>query len=155
VTRLLVLLVSLLLATSAWAVLPEEQLDDPALEARARQISRDLRCVVCQNQSIDESDAPLAADLRVLVRERLLAGDTDAEAKAYLVARYGAYVLLRPPLNGDTVLLWLAPFLVIVLGGIGVAVYWRARSSGASDAPAPLAADERRRLDALLKDDRP
>lgn len=152
--RLLAILLIILWAAPAWAVLPEEQLSDPALEARARQISRDLRCVVCQNQSIDESDAPLAADLRVLVRERLLAGDTDAEAKAYLVDRYGDYVLLKPAFDGGTVLLWLGPFLALVLGGIGVVAYWRGRASSGPVDPTPLKPDERRRLDALLKDDR-
>ncbi|MCC5611691.1 cytochrome c-type biogenesis protein CcmH [Nostoc sp. CHAB 5834] len=152
--RLLAILLIILSAGPAWAVLPEEQLSDPALEARARQISRDLRCVVCQNQSIDESDAPLAADLRVLVRERLLAGDTDAEAKAYLVDRYGDYVLLKPAFDGGTVLLWLGPLLALVLGGLGVGTYWRGRASAGPVDPTPLAPDERRRLDALLKDDR-
>lgn len=153
--RLLTLLCLLILAGPAWAVLPEEQLADPALEARARQISRDLRCVVCQNQSIDESDAPLAADLRVLVRERLLAGDTDAEARAYLVARYGDYVLLKPAFDAGTLLLWLGPPLALLMGGAGVIAYWRGRGSTASTEPAALAADERRRLDTLLKEDRP
>lgn len=152
--RLAALLVALLLATPAGAVLPEERLEDPALESRARQISRDLRCVVCQNQSIDESDAPLAADLRVLVRERLLAGDSDEEAKAYLVARYGDYVLLKPAFDIGTAVLWLGPLLAVLIGGAGVAVYWKGRSGRAAVEPAPLAADERRRLDALLKDDR-
>ena len=90
------------LAGSAAAVTPDEQLKDPALEARARAVSRELRCVICQNQSIDESDADLAHDLRVLLRERIAAGDTDAQAKAYLADRYGSFVLLRPPMKGDT-----------------------------------------------------
>ena len=147
------LLILLLLAGPAWAVLPEERLSDPALEARARQISQELRCVVCQNQTIDESDAPLAADLRVLVRERLLAGDTDAEVKAYLVRRYGDYVLLKPAFDVGTLILWLGPLLVLVLGGAGVAAYWRRRASPVDTDPAPLAAAERKRLNALLKDD--
>jgi cytochrome c-type biogenesis protein CcmH len=153
--RLAALLIALLLATPAGAVLPEERLDDPALEARARQISRDLRCVVCQNQSIDESDAPLAADLRILVRERLLAGDSDEEARAYLVARYGDYVLLKPAFDIGNAVLWLGPLLAVLMGGTGVAIYWKGRSERAAADPVPLAADERRRLDALLKDDRP
>ena len=147
--RLLALIVALMLATPAWAVLPQEQLADPVLEARAREISRALRCVVCQNQTIDESDATLAADLRMIVRERLVAGDSDAEVKAWIVARYGDYVLMRPPFRGETVLLWLGPALVLLLGGIGVALYLRNRTT-----PQPaLSAEEQAELDRLLKDD--
>ena len=115
------------LAGSAAAVTPDEQLKDPALEARARAVSRELRCVVCQNQSIDESDADLAHDLRVLLRERIAAGDTDAQAKAYLADRYGSFVLLRPPMKGDTAILWFGPLAVLALGGLGVAMYLRSR----------------------------
>lgn len=145
-----------LVAGPALAVLPEEQLSDPVLEARAREISKNIRCVVCQNQSIDDSDAPLAADLRVLLRERIVAGDTDDEAVAYLVDRYGTYVLLKPPLAGDTLALWLGPLAVLLLGGIGVALYWRSRAPGAAAlASQPLDADERRRLDTLMKETPP
>ena len=147
--RLLAFLLALLAATPALAVLPQEQLADPVLEARAREISRALRCVVCQNQTIDESDATLAADLRVIVRERLVAGDSDDEVKAWIVARYGDYVLLRPPFRGETVLLWLGPALVLVLGGIGVALYLRSRTSP----PLALSAEEQAELDRLLKED--
>jgi cytochrome c-type biogenesis protein CcmH len=113
--------------TSAFAVLPEEVLKDPALEARARIISQDLRCLVCQNQSIDDSNAPLAKDLRVIVRERLSAGDSNDEVFGYVVARYGNYVLLKPPLQQDTIILWLAPFLLMVIA-LGVAIaYLRKR----------------------------
>ena len=115
------------LAGSAAAVTPDEQLKDPALEARARAVSRELRCVVCQNQSIDESDADLAHDLRVLLRERIAAGDTDAQAKAYLADRYGSFVLLRPPMKGDTAILWFGPLAVLALGGLGVVMYLRGR----------------------------
>ena len=136
-------------ATPALAVLPNEQLSDPALEARARHISQELRCVVCQNQTIDDSDAPLAHDLRVILRERLLAGDSDEQAKAYLVKRYGTYVLLKPPFQANTVLLWLGPFLVLVVGGLIATLYVRDRSRLA---PAPeLTTDERAHLDDLLK----
>ena len=107
------LLFCLLLAGPAFAVLPSEQLADPALEARARAISAGIRCVVCQNQSIDDSDAPLAHDLRVIVRERLTAGDSDAAATQYLVARYGHYVLLKPPVEAATLALWFAPALLL------------------------------------------
>ena len=109
----------LLLASSAWAVEPDEVLDDPVLEARALDISRNLRCVVCQSQSIDESNAPLAKDMRIIVRERLVAGDTDAEVYAYLVDRYGDYVLLRPPLQPNTAPLWIAPALIFTIAAIG------------------------------------
>lgn len=147
----LALFCGLLIAGPVAAVLPEEQLADPALEARAREISKDLRCVVCQNQSIDDSDAPLAADLRAIVRERLTAGDTNEEVMAYVVARYGNFVLLKPPLDLQTVLLWSAPLLVLIPGGLGLALYLRRRSqTGAAD-PKPLTADERRALAAILE----
>ena len=106
------------------AVEPEEQLADPELEARARNLSLDLRCLVCQNQSIDDSDADLAKDLRVLLRERLLAGDTDKEVKEYLVERYGQYILLKPPFGLSTLLLWGAPFIFLAMA-MGVYGYWR------------------------------
>ena len=142
---------ALLVAGPVAAVLPEEQLADPVLEARAREISRDLRCVVCQNQSIDDSDAPLAADLRAIVRERLSAGDTNEEVMAYIVARYGNFVLLKPPLELQTILLWSAPLLVLIPGGLGLALYLRRRSRAGSADPAPLSAEERRTLAAILK----
>ena len=149
----LLLFAALLLAGPALAVLPQEQLADPALEARARHISQGLRCVVCQNQSIDDSDAALAADLRLIVRERLLAGDTDAEVVAYIVDRYGSFVLLKPPLDAETILLWLAPLLVLVPGGIGVALYLRRRARAPVAAAAPLSDEERRRLVLILGPD--
>lgn len=142
-----------LMAGPAFAVLPEEQLKDPVLEARARELSKQLRCVVCQNQTIDDSDAPLAADLRVLLRERLLAGDTDEQAVAYLVERYGTYVLLKPPVEADTLVLWLGPLAILLLGGVAVGLYWRSRSpTAAALTPEPLDAEERRRLAKLLKE---
>jgi cytochrome c-type biogenesis protein CcmH len=119
----LFLLVALAFSAPAHAVLPSEQLADPGLEARARTISQELRCVVCQNQTIDDSDAPLAHDLRVIVRERLKAGDSDSEVKAYLVKRYGAYVLLKPPLEPATLLLWFGPLVVLLAGAAGAGVY--------------------------------
>lgn len=142
---------ALLIAGPVAAVLPEEQSADPALEARAREISRELRCVVCQNQSIDDSDAPLAADLRAIVRERLTAGDTDEEAIAFIVARYGSFVLLKPPLDLETILLWSAPLLVLIPGGLGIALYLRRRGQASAAEPAPLSTDERRTLAAILK----
>jgi len=125
-----VLLLSLILALTAGplaAIGPDEILKDPALEVRARALSKELRCPVCQNESLDASQADIAKDLRRLVRERLVAGDTDEEVKAYLVARYGDFVLLRPPIKETTLLLWLGPAIIVVLGGVAV---WRiARSN--------------------------
>ncbi len=144
------LLMLLLLAGPALAVLPDERLADPALEARARALSRDLRCVVCQNESIDESNATLARDIRLLLRERLVAGDSDAQAVAYLVARYGDFVLLRPPVRADTWLLWFGPFALLALGGgIAFATLRRRRA----EPPAPLTAEEQARVEALLREE--
>jgi cytochrome c-type biogenesis protein CcmH len=124
--RIVVLLAVLLAAPIAWAVEPSEMLKDPVLEARARAISADLRCLVCQNQSIDDSNAPLAADLRVLIRQRLTAGDTDSQVIGYLVARYGEFILLKPEFNWHTAALWLVPPAALLFGAIlAVAVYRR------------------------------
>lgn len=137
------------------AVQPDEMLPDPALEARARTIGKDLRCLVCQNQSIDDSDADLAKDLRGLVRQRLTAGDSDAQAKQYIVDRYGDYVLLNPPFKGETLVLWLGP-LVFLIGAILVAVaFFRGRSANAStSAVASSALDEaeKHRIAAMLEE---
>jgi cytochrome c-type biogenesis protein CcmH len=137
----------------AFAVTPEEILPDPELEARARALSHELRCMVCQNQSIDDSDAPLAHDLRVLVRDRLKAGDTDAQVIDFLVARYGEFVLLRPRFEWHTAPLWLAPIGLLVVGGITVLVAVRRRraSSAKPEAPAPLSNSEQARLSELTK----
>ena len=143
------LLAVLLACGPAHAVEPDEILNDPALEARARRLSQELRCLVCQNQSIDDSNAALARDLRLLLRERLKAGDTDDQVFTFLTARYGEFVLLRPPFNAHTALLWLAPFLL--LAGAALALVSRARSWRADGAAAaPLTEVERRRLDRLL-----
>ncbi|GIL02802.1 MAG: cytochrome c-type biogenesis protein CcmH [Xanthobacteraceae bacterium] len=123
----LVLLALALLHAPALAVQPDEVLPDPALEARARALSKELRCMVCQNQSIDDSDAPLARDLRVLVRERLAAGDSDTQVVDFLVARYGEFVLLNPRVGWHTALLWLAPAAVLIGGAIGLVVLIRRR----------------------------
>jgi cytochrome c-type biogenesis protein CcmH len=145
------LLALLALAGPARAVLPGEQLADPKLEARARHIGAQLRCLVCQNQSIDDSDAALASDLRVILRERLRAGDSDRQAIDFIVKRYGHYVLLNPPFEPETLLLWLGPALVLAAGGVWVALMARGRA-GAIEAAAPLTPEEReqlaRRLDA-------
>ena len=135
----------------AFAVNPDEVLADPALEARARAISAELRCMVCQNQSIDDSNAELAKDLRVLVRERLKAGDTDDEVRAYLVSRYGEFVLLKPPLGWNTVLLWGMPVALLLIGGIVVFVQASGRKRPASSAP--LTEEEQKVLDALLHEE--
>ena len=142
----------LLLLSPAHAVEPGEILKDATLEARARKLSQELRCVVCQNQSIDDSNAPLAHDLRVLVRERLTAGDTDSQVLAFVEARYGEFVLLRPPFKPQTLLLWFTPLLL--LGGAAVFLL-RARSRQPASGVVPLSAEEQKRLDALLAQDRP
>jgi cytochrome c-type biogenesis protein CcmH len=133
-------------AFPAYAVRPDEMLADPALEARAREISRDLRCLVCRNQSIDDSDADLAHDLRVLVRERLKAGDSNDQVIGFVHARYGDFVLLRPPFALGTALLWGGPVLVLLLGGVAVARFYRRREA----ATPPLSPEERQRLSAML-----
>ena len=120
-------LLLLLLVQPVLAVQPDEMLPDPALEVRAREISEGLRCVVCQNQSIDDSDAPLAKDLRVVVREQLTLGKSDTDIMAYIVARYGNFVLLKPPVEPATWLLWAGPFAVLFIGGGAMAVWSRRR----------------------------
>lgn len=145
-----------LLCGSALAVEPGEKLADPVLEARARDISKELRCLVCQNQSIDDSEADLAHDLRVLVRDRLKAGDTNQQVLDYIVARYGQFVLLRPPFEPATYLLWLAPFAVIVIGGCGIFIALRRRRAGSANGiePQSLDSEEKSRIAALLGEDR-
>lgn len=137
------------LAGSAAAVTPDEQLANPAQEARAQALSRTLRCVVCQNQSIDDSNAPLAHDLRLILRERIAAGDSDGQAVAYLVQRYGDFVRLNPPLRGDTLALWFGPLAVLLLGGAGVALYLRGRAGGAAQ---PLDAADEAELTRLMNE---
>ena len=130
-------------ATIALAVEPDEVLADPALETRAREIGAQLRCVVCQSQSIDDSNAPLAKDLRLLVRERLVAGESNEEVVDYVVERYGDYVLLKPPLRSDTLLLWTAPALMLLLGG-GAAVWLLGRRKKEEATPPNELSDEER-----------
>jgi cytochrome c-type biogenesis protein CcmH len=141
------LLVALALAIPALAVQPDEVLPDPALESRARALSRELRCMVCQNQSIDDSDAPLARDLRILVRDRLKAGDSDRQVVDYLVDRYGEFVLLKPRVAWHTAVLWASPVLVLL---IGVLALVRLRRRAAAPAVAGLTPDEQRRIESLL-----
>jgi cytochrome c-type biogenesis protein CcmH len=147
--RRLLLAATLLTAvgTAAYAVEPSERLADPALEARARALSKELRCLVCQNQSIDESNADLAHDLRVLLRKRLAAGDTDKQALDYIVARYGVFVLLDPPFEPTTYLLWLTPPMLVL--GIGALLVIRARRRLDNRLP-PLTEEERARAAMLL-----
>ena len=136
----------------ALAIVAGESLDDPVFEARARDIGKGLRCLVCQNQSIDDSNAGLAKDLRRLVRERLVAGDSDQAVEDYIVERYGDYVLLKPPFKPITYALWLGPGLMLLIAGWGVVVFLRRQSRRSPVAEAPLDDDERRRLDSLLDD---
>jgi len=151
VRRALVLLAALLvLALPALAVEPSEVLPDPALEARAREIGRALRCVVCQNQSIDDSNAEVAHDMRRAVRERLVAGDSDTQVFDFMVARYGDYVLLKPPFKAGTLILWLgAPLLLVVAGG---ALLVAARRRRTITAPVPLSDEEREKLNVILSE---
>jgi cytochrome c-type biogenesis protein CcmH len=138
---------------AAYAVQPDEIMADPAKESRARDLSRELRCMVCQNQSIDDSEAPLARDLRLLVRERIAAGDSDAQVIDFLVARYGEFVLLKPRVNQHTLLLWLVPPLVLLGGGFAMWRYSRRRGKSAGDtddSTVKLTADEKARLQRLM-----
>ena len=143
---------------SAYAVQPDEIMSDPAKELRARDLSRELRCMVCQNQSIDDSEAPLARDLRLLVRERIAAGDSDAQVIDFLVARYGEFVLLKPRLNSHTWLLWLLPPLALVGGGVALWAHGRRRKrseTGQDSALFKLTADEEARLERLIAEPSP
>ena len=126
-------------------------LSNPKLEARARTIGKELRCLVCQNESIDDSDADLAHDLRVLVRQRVLAGDSDAQVKQYIVARYGNYVLLKPPFDAETYLLWFGPLVLLLCAAGVVTIYYRRLAAMRVEAT-PLSAEERQRLAVLMDD---
>jgi cytochrome c-type biogenesis protein CcmH len=149
-------LLSVLALSPARAVLPDEVMSDPAKEARARTLSRELRCMVCQNQSIDDSEAPLARDLRLLVRERIAAGDNDSQVMDFLVARYGEFVLLKPRFERQTLALWLVPPFVLIAGGIALWWHIRRRSTAESEGVSgPLTADEEARLKTLIASDAP
>ncbi|KPH10458.1 cytochrome c-type biogenesis protein CcmH [Rhizobium leguminosarum] len=147
--RLLLALVLMLLAAPAFAVNPDEVLADPALEARARALSAELRCMVCQNQSIDDSNADLAKDLRLLVRERITDGDSDEAVLNYIVSRYGEFVLLKPRFSMKTGLLWGAPALLVLAGGLSLLVFARRRSG--KPTASKLTADEQAKLSELLE----
>ncbi len=150
-----VLTLLLALTPAALAVQPDEMLQDPVLEARARTLSAELRCMVCQNQSIDDSDAPLARDLRILVRERIKAGDTDAEVIDYLVDRYGEFVLLKPRFDVHTLLLWAAAPAALLAGLVALWFGFRRSRTGAStpEAVPPLSEAERAELERVLKEE--
>jgi cytochrome c-type biogenesis protein CcmH len=155
---LAVLLLAVLAAPAAHAVQPDEIMADPAKETRARDLSRELRCMVCQNQSIDDSDAPLARDLRLLVRERIASGDSDSQVIDFLVARYGEFVLLKPRFSPHTLLLWLLPPLALAGGGLALWFYSRRRSKGdgvTDPALLHLTEEEAARLERLLAADAP
>ena len=145
----------LILVTPALAVNPKEMLNDPLLEARAREISKGLRCVVCQNQSIDDSDASLARDLRIVVRDRLLAGDSDKEVTNYVVSRYGDFVLLRAPFKAATLVLWLGPLIFCLLALLALYTFFRRQNQTARKTKFNnlLSDDERNVLDNFLKKD--
>ncbi|HEY7458057.1 MAG TPA: cytochrome c-type biogenesis protein [Xanthobacteraceae bacterium] len=145
--RVALALFAVLLSTATLAVEPDEMLSDPALETRARALSQTLRCMVCQNESIDESHAPLARDIRILVRERIAAGDSDAAVRDYLVARYGEFILLAPRFRPSTALLWGLPVLILLIALVKIAVVFARRGAMV---PPSLSTEERRRLDTLL-----
>jgi cytochrome c-type biogenesis protein CcmH len=147
----LALLIVLFAPAPSWAVEPDEMLSNPVLEARARAISEELRCMVCQNESIDESEAPLAHDLRVLVRQRLLAGDSDQQVIDFLVARYGEFILLKPPFSWNTIALWGAPPALLLLGAVMIVVVERRRKAAGPAAETPkLSTAEEARLAEIL-----
>ncbi len=148
--RLVIIPLVFFASAAALAVEPDEVLSDPALEARARALSAELRCVVCQNQSIDDSNAPLARDLRLLLRERLVAGDSDSEVKQYLVQRYGTFVLLKPPLDERTMLLWLAPLLILGAAVLLLLRYFGSARKAQTEGRRTLSREEEERLRALL-----
>ncbi|KAA0971053.1 cytochrome c-type biogenesis protein CcmH [Aureimonas fodinaquatilis] len=149
-TRFLVAILLMFSLSTAYAMLPDEVLDNPALEQRARDLSSGLRCMVCQNQSIDDSDAPLARDLRLLVRERLTAGDSDNEVIDFLVARYGEFVLLRPRMHWQTVALWALPAILLVCG----ALFLFTRNRTRPEPEKPLSGEEEQALNQLLDENR-
>jgi cytochrome c-type biogenesis protein CcmH len=152
---LIIALLTFVAVPCAMAVEPDEVLSDATLEARARALSKELRCMVCQNQSIDDSEAPLARDLRILVRERLQAGDSDGQVIDFLVARYGEFVLLRPRLSWHTAVLWLGPAAMLLIGGCAVLVLarrYRVKSAAAAQAQQGLTAAEAARLSDVLRD---
>ncbi|MGD0640428.1 MAG: cytochrome c-type biogenesis protein [Roseiarcus sp.] len=146
--RAALILALVLAAGAAYAVRPDEVMKDPALEARARDLSSQLRCMVCQNESIDDSDAPLAHDIRVLIRDRIAKGESNDAVRDFLVSRYGDFILLKPPFNAQTLLLWLSGPLTLALGALGI---WAATRRAREPTPA-LSAEEEKRLAALSRE---
>ncbi len=151
IIALLILAISVSFALPAKAVLPDEMLKDPVLEKRARALSKVLRCVVCQNQSIDDSGAPIARDLRVIVRERLTKGETDKQALDYIVARYGNFVLLTPPMQANTVLLWFGPGIIFLVALTGFGFWLRQRGQSLDVVPVALSKQEQSKIDAIIR----
>jgi cytochrome c-type biogenesis protein CcmH len=145
-------LIAALIATPVWAVQPDEILPDAVMEARARALSKDLRCLVCRNENIDDSDADLARDLRILLRERLVEGDSDEQAIAFIVERYGEYVLLNPTSKGSNLILWIAGPLMLIGGGLTSALYLRSRRNAGELTLANLSEDDEKRLAEILKE---
>ena len=150
----IMVVISLTLSVQSFAIGVDKPLSDPALEARARAIHKQLRCLVCQNQAIDDSDADLARDLRALVRERLSLGETDQEVLKYVVGRYGDWVLLNPPFNTRTLALWIGPVVLLLFGGVFAVVIFRRQKYQPEVAPTDLTPDEHARLQALLDNER-
>ncbi len=150
--RILLMGLAFAMASPALSVQPDEILDDPVMESRARDISAGLRCLVCRNESIDESNAELARDMRLLVRERLVEGDTDTEVVAFIVERYGEYVLLRPTTDGANVILWIAAPVLFIVSLLGAALYLRQRSRAPEPVEDGLSADDQARLKKLLEE---
>lgn len=149
----LILGLALILGTPAHAADPSEMLKDPVQEKRAEDLGKELRCLVCQNESIEDSNADLARDLRIIVRERIAKGESTEQVKQYVVDRYGDYVLLNPPFKGTTLVLWLGPFALLLLGVAAAFAFFRRRGASGGPVPAaPLSSDEKRRLETLLKD---
>jgi len=156
VRGLILVTVFALLAGIAGAVEPDEILDNPVLEARARVISAEIRCVVCQNESVDTSNAGIAKDIRILIREKLVSGSTDQEVIDFLVARYGDFVLLRPPFKPETYVLWIAPFAIIGFGGVWIGfMLVGLRRKGRAQKPAPLSAAEERAVAQMVAAEKP
>ncbi|MBC7951275.1 MAG: cytochrome c-type biogenesis protein CcmH [Rhodospirillaceae bacterium] len=152
--RRLVIAAMLAFSVPAFAADPSEMLKDPKQEERAQHLGKGLRCMVCQSESIEDSNADLAKDLRIIVRERIAQGETDDQVKKFVVDRYGDYVLLKPPFKASTLILWVGPFALLALGLGAVFGFYRRRGKTAPAQPAPLTAEEKRRLDALLKDEK-
>lgn len=148
-----ILLAAALLATPALAVQPDEMLADPKLEARARALSKEIRCLVCRSESIDDSNADWARDIRLAIRERIDGGASDAEVKTFLVDRFGEYILLKPQFSAGNALLWLSGPLLLIVGGAAAFIYLRRQRTEIATAEAPLSAEERATLDRALRDD--